>query len=151
MGLAVMLVVTTAMLLIESRESLPILTQTQLDEAYRRWQEHGPKRYDLAVTVTGDQPGELKLQVRDGVVVQMTRDDVVPKRKSTWDYWSVPGMFDVIRLDLEICGKAEVEGRPKLVLRALFDPKLGYPARYQRIDLATRNEVSWEVTRLVPR
>lgn len=151
LGVVVVLMVTAMVLLLRSGGTLPILTETRYNEAYERWQSHGPASYDLEVAVGGDQPGTIKVQVRDGRVTDMTRNGVRPRRKSTWDYWSVPGQFDVIGVDLETAAKAGQPQSSRLVLRARFDPKLGYPAQYQRIDLDTRHEGAWEVTRFVAR
>jgi hypothetical protein len=75
----------------------------------------------------------------------MTVDGTTPSQRRTWYYWSVPGMFDVLERDLEA---AEEE---QLLLRADFDPATGYPRRYERAMLRTRQQTQWEVVRFATR
>ena len=42
--------------------------------------EHGPADYDLDLELTGNRPGKIHVEVRDGEVVHMTRDGVEPSR-----------------------------------------------------------------------
>ena len=127
--------------------SLPPLTRDDFEAAGRRWQQHGPANYDVDLVLHGDQQGTVHVEVRRGEVTQMLRDGVAPKRRGAWDYWSVPGQLDVIEVDLDTAQR----GADQLVLRAVFDPELGYPSRYQRIDLVSRHEAGWEVRRFVRR
>ena len=81
----------------------------------------------------------------------MVRDGVEPKQRRTWDYWSVPGQFETIHIDWE-AAKHPQEGfgvapGTKVVLRAEFDQRYGYPRFYQRILLGTGIHVEWRVTR----
>jgi hypothetical protein len=60
-------------------------------------------------------------------------------------------MFGTISRDIEAIervqsGKAD-RYTPRLTLRAAFDPKYSYPAKYVRIEARSTVEVRWEVTR----
>ena len=85
----------------------------------------------------------------------MTRDGRTPTQQRTWDYWSVPGMFDTIQTELDAAADRDgsFAGQPasQLVLRAEFDPQYGYPRRYHRILLHARQELEWEVVTFVER
>ena len=59
-------------------------------------------------------------------------------------------MFGTISRDIEsiekhAAGKAD-RFTPRLTLRAEFDPKYSYPAKYHRIEHWSTVEVAWEVT-----
>ncbi len=84
----------------------------------------------------------------------MMRDGVEPKQKRTWYYWSVPGQLDTIEQELEMAqDPANSYGTPSAsgtVLWAEFDPKYGYPRKFDRIVLGADQEVHWRVTRFEP-
>jgi hypothetical protein len=108
------------------------------------------------VSVTGRQAATYAVQVRDGLVVRATRDDVPLPQQRTWSTWSVEGMFETIARDLEsvekhATGQAD-SSTPQVQLRATFDERLGYPQRYLRtefIRFAPNREVSWTVVSFV--
>ena len=134
-------------------ERIPLLTQTDLDAAKRRWQEHGPVSYDMDIELRGAQPGRVQVNVRNRVVAAETRDGRVPK-EHTWDTWTVPGMFNTIETDMEIAETPEqaIQAAPgtKWQLRCEFDPVLGLPRRYHRLA-SGGPEVYWRVTRFEAR
>jgi hypothetical protein len=121
------------------RDTTPELTAADFAAAQQRWDQRAPKSYDLDLTIEGNRPGPVHVEVRDGQVTHMTRDGVEPKQRRTWDVWSVPGMFETIELELDKAGNP-VEGfqappGSRMVQRALFDRQYGYPAKYHRIIL----------------
>jgi hypothetical protein len=132
-----------------ARDATALLTESDYEAAIKRWQQRGPESYHLDVILTAGRPGRVHVEVRHGEVARMTRDGVVPKQKRTWDYWSVPGQFDTIGRELEMRqDPATSFGAPpgtQVVLRAAFDPELGYPRRFRRDVLGMRQEVQWEV------
>src|SRR5437764_521362 len=74
------------------------LTKERLEAARKLWHEAGIKDYDLAITVSGGTSGNYKLQVRDGKVVEGTRDDQpLDARQRT--YWTIDSLFDVVLTD----------------------------------------------------
>jgi hypothetical protein len=95
------------------------------------------------------------VSVRDGQVTAATRDGSPLTQRRTQDTWSVPGMFDTMRVDLENIekrtqGKADTS-TPHVRARVEFDTRLGYPKRFVRIEETKRDgnfEVYWEVTKL---
>ena len=145
----VLLVILAAAILF--RDSTPRLTEAIYEAAVARWDANGPDSYNLDLELTGNRPGEIHVEVRDGQVVHMTRDGVEPKQERTWYYWSVPGQLDTIGQELEM-GRdpAESFNSPKateMVMWAEFDAKFGYPLKYDRVVLGTNFEIHWKVTR----
>ena len=134
-------------------ERIPLLTESELNGAKKRWQEHGPASYDMDIELRGAQPGNVQVNVRNRVVTAETRDGRVPK-EHTWETWTVPGMFNTMETDMEIAEDPEqaIQAAPgtKWQLRSEFDPMLGIPRRYHR--LATSGpDVYWRVTRFEAR
>ena len=134
-------------------ERIPLLTESDLNAAKKRWQEHGPVSYDMDIELRGAQPGRVQVNVRDRVVAAETRDGRVPK-EHTWETWTVPGMFKTLETDMEIAENPEqaIQAAPGTTwqLRSEFDPVLGIPRRYHR--LATGGpEVYWRVIRFEAR
>lgn len=137
------------------RDKTPQLTRESFDAAVARWAEHGPDDYDLDVVVQGNQPGKIHVEVRGGQVTAMTRDGNTPSQRRTWDYWSVPGQFDMIQIELD--SQTDPRGQfagtsgQQLVLWADFDPQYGYPRRYHRVLLGAQQDMQWDVIRFEPK
>ena len=147
-------IVLLVLLILGRGERLPDLTPENLEAARRRWEENGPKGYDLDVVLSGSQMGKIHVEVRDRKVTAMTRNGVTPKQERTWEYWTVPGQFDTIEDEMEKAGDP-VNGFPappgsKVIQKAEFDPDSGYPRRYHRVVLGTQLEIRWEVIRFEP-
>ncbi len=158
MGTALGLIVGAGLaglaLLVAFRDTTPELTEASFQAAQRRWDERGPQSYDMDLTIEGNRPGPVHVEVREGKVTHMTRDGVEPKQRRTWDVWSVPGQFETIGLELDkaadpVEGFAAPAGS-RMVQRALFDPQYGYPVKYRRIILGSNLELHWRVTKFVP-
>ncbi len=149
MAAAVIGLVALAVVLFGNR--MPELTEDDLQAAVARWNEDGPKSYDLELELEGARPGTVQVEVRGGVVVAMQRDKQTPRRRATWDVWSVPGQFDTMLRELEMAENPNREmGAPqgtRWLLRAEFDPEFGFPRGFQRVVLGGGPEVSWRVTR----
>ncbi len=150
LGLLGMVAVLTVVVL-WSREKLPILTQADYDAAGARWDRNKPDDYDLDLELHGNRADQIHVQVRGGEVVQMTRDGVEPRQKRTWDYWSVPGQLDTIGQELEMsktpAASFGAPGAAQVMMWAEFDAKYGYPRHYRRVVLGADFEVDWVVTR----
>ena len=71
------------------------------EAASRLWDEHRPANYNLDIEVTGNRPGRIHVEVRDGQAIQCLRDGVEPSQRRTWYYWTVPGMLDMIGQELD--------------------------------------------------
>jgi hypothetical protein len=130
-------------------ERIPLLTESELNNAKKLWGEHGPVSYDMDIELRGAQPGTIQTKVRDRVVEAETRNGRVPA-KHTWETWSVAGMFETLEQDMEIAENPEtvIGASPgtKWQLRCEFDPKLGIPRRYHRL-VSGGPEVYWRITR----
>ncbi len=135
------------------RDPMPALTDETLASAKAHWAESGIDDYSLEVEILGRQPGVVKLKVLDGQPVEMTRDGRVPDQRRTWAAWTVPSQFDMLATELQ--GKQDpVQGYnapagSQVVLKAEFDPKLGYPLHVRRQVLGTELNVEWRVTKFV--
>ncbi|MBL8827030.1 MAG: hypothetical protein JNM18_08585, partial [Planctomycetaceae bacterium] len=104
--------------------------------------------------ITGRRAGMVVVEVRGGQPVALTRDGVTPKRVETWQAWTVTGMLETLRLELELAETPQkafgVAQRSQVILRAEFDPSNGLPRRYQRIIAGADNELSWSITKFAP-
>lgn len=135
--------------LISRVDSSPALTREALAAAVRQWQENGPSDYDVEVEVDGRAKDVYRVSVRGGVAVSLQHNGTPINRPRVWDTWSVPGMFDTIRRDLDSVEAVE-SGRatgqtPQLRLKCDFDPRYGYPQRYRRTEKSGGREVIWNV------
>ncbi len=148
------LAISLAILRWRLADATPALTEESFRSARQQWADRAPADYDLEVVVRGPQPGKYRVQVRGGQSVAAFRNDRPLAQQRTFGTWSVPGMFGTISRDL-----AQIERRrsgqadrhtPDLTLRASFDPVLGYPRRYLRMEAGSTQDVSWEVTRFEP-
>jgi hypothetical protein len=144
------LVATIAIVIVSRRQALPALTSEALAAAQSRWQEHAPTDFRIDLTVTGRQASRYHVEVRAGKPTQVLRNDrPIPSR--SWYYWTVPGLFEVLEHDMD-CSEDPTRGfgaRPgsRAVLRAEFDPELGYPRNFQRLILGEPHlDMTWEVT-----
>jgi hypothetical protein len=134
-------------LVLRRREALPPLTADVLAVAEQRWNEREPGNYNLDVEIAGRQTGHFHVEVRSGRVNCVTRNGVAPQRR-VWDTWTVPGMFDTLQQELDLAAPDGAFGQPgaRAVMRAIFDPELGFPRRYERMVMGTPYEVRWDVS-----
>jgi hypothetical protein len=134
-----------------TRRSRPQLTEAVYHEAVERWDKRGPRSYDLDLELSGNRPGKIHVEVRDGEVTHMTRDGIEPSQRRTWDYWSVPGQLETIGQELDMARDPANSFKSKavtgMVMWAEFDPKYGYPHVYDRVVLGGDFEVHWRITR----
>jgi hypothetical protein len=149
LGVVLAMVVWIVALFWFQGESLPQITRAELEAASARWERNGPASYRAGIRITGRQPGVVSIEVRDGVVTAMQRDGVTPSQRRTWDYWTVPNQFEMIGQDFDSAEDPEGGfGAPagsRAVFRGEFDPKYGYPRRYERVVLGTPLDAGWEV------
>lgn len=136
--------------LFRSGHQLPALTPERLEAARAAWQAHGPDSYEMEIRIAGRRPGTVRITVLDGEPVAMTRDGVTPKRRASWDAWTVPGMFDTLELELADADHPErgfgASPQARVVELARFDDRTGCPLEYQRYILGTPLDMSWQVT-----
>jgi hypothetical protein len=149
-GLLIALAITVALTIARHRRAAPRLTEAEYQAAVERWEKNGPLDYDLDLQISGNRSGKVHVEVRGGDVVHMTRDGVEPDQKRTWDVWSVPGQLEMIGQEMEMAKHpAESFGAPgaaEVVMWAEFDPRYGYPLRYDRVVLGADIETHWQTT-----
>jgi Family of unknown function (DUF6174) len=148
LGLAAALV---GLIAVSRATGLPRLTREAYEKADRLWDAGKVANYNLEVDVTGNRPSRIHVEVRDGQATHCFRDGVEPSQRRTWYYWTVPGMFDTIGLELEkvddpATGFGAAAGS-SVVLRAEFDEQLGYPRRYSRTVASQNLDMGWTITR----
>jgi hypothetical protein len=149
-GLAVGLAAAVIVLRAANYDPTPALTPELFHAAHERWKSAAPPNYDIEIRVSGSQPATYRVEVRDGEAQAAWRNGQPLATRRTFGTWSVPGMFATISRDNEAIqrhatGKAD-RFTPRLILRAEFDDKYSYPARYRRIEQWSTVEVAWEVT-----
>jgi hypothetical protein len=115
-----------------------------------RWEESGVRSYVMELEITGLRAGNVHVEVKNGSVVDLDRGATPPPRR-TWDVWSVPGQFDMIRRGLEIAEnpqrEMQAEQGTQVVVRGKFHPELGYPLGFSQITLGGGTEFGWRTVR----
>jgi hypothetical protein len=136
-----------------NRDPIPLVTETDFEAALARWEKNGPTSYDVDVVLSGQQTGNIHVEVRRGQVTLMTRNHVKPDQRRTWDYWTIPSQFATIRQDFDAVRDPALLNQPpgtQVVIYANFDPKYGLARRYRRQVLGAHADIQWTVTRFVP-
>ncbi|HZZ74187.1 MAG TPA: DUF6174 domain-containing protein [Pirellulales bacterium] len=136
---------------------VPLLTDADFARAEKTWETAGPQNYQYDLLIGGRQSGKVHAVVHHGVVTELTRDGLEPKRKQTWDYWRIEQLFDFIADDLAVqkdpakkAAQFNIPGDTILTLRAKFDPRYGYPIRYRRAFAAQNLDLDWSIVRFEP-
>ena len=132
------------------RRPPPAMTRSDFEAAIERWQQGGPHDYSMTVQLSGRQSGTMDVVVRNGQPISVQRNEVLTPER-TWAYWTVDGLFEIIREDLEGLDQPErafgVSDVTQLVQQAEFDADLGYPRRYRRAVQTTGDSIEWEIVR----
>jgi len=133
------------------RGTMVPLTGERLEQATKLWDEHGAADYDIEIQVAGRQAARYQVQVRGGEPQQATRNGEPLSQKRTWWTWSIPGMLETLRSDVRNMERyaAGEKGVPHLSVLVEFDPELGYPRHYVRVEsvkMGGNPEVTWNVT-----
>jgi hypothetical protein len=138
------------------RGALPAISMADLEAAEKRWNEAGPGSYDMDLKFSGVNPSEIHIEVRNRAVVDMKMNER-PTKRHLWDEYSVPGLFGVIRRDIEVCLSAESKANLErdqnaepIVPRGVFDAQYGYPEQYHRVT-SNANDARWRVTKFETR
>lgn len=130
------------------RRPPPAMSAADFEAAVARWEANRPANYEIGIEVQGRQSGRMHVVVKDHEPVSVRRGDA-PVAEHTWEYWTVEGLFEIIRTDLEGLDQPErAFGTPdvsQLVQQAEFDAELGYPRRYRRAVLTTGDAIEWEI------
>ncbi len=132
------------------RRPPPPLTQADFEAATKRWLEFAPSNYSMSVELSGRQSGTMSVTVNGGRPTVVARNGVLTPER-TWEYWTVDGLFEIIREDLQGLDQPErafgVKDTSQLVQQAEFDAALGYPRRYRRAVLTTGDAIEWDIVR----
>ena len=131
------------------REPSAPLTKERLDRARNLWQQQGPASYVMEVETKGAVGNIHRIVVREGEVVEMTTGGRIATH-SAWEYWSVEGLFDFLDTELGNANNPERAygaGVSEVVLRARFDPDLGFPSHFLRHVLGRQQSIEWNVVR----
>ncbi len=145
-----------------TRNPLPELTPSQLEQARRRWQQHGPASYQMTISLepppggnTPESGRRIRVRVTGHQAVSVTQHPGGELPRRSWDYWTVPGLFDVLQRELENRQHPQrafgVSDPRMVVLRCRFDPQYGYPRQYQRVVRGRGLQSRWEVVEFRPR
>lgn len=127
------------------------LTKEKLEAARQLWAKAGIADYDITVTVTGRTSAKYDLQVRKGQVTSARQNDkpfqddkgVLDKRHA--DYWTVPGLFDVLETELANAAKPDA---PPCHTQVEFDPQDGHPLSFLRSSSGGTTAIKVELKRL---
>jgi Family of unknown function (DUF6174) len=119
------------------------LTPDSLAAARALWTEKGPKSYVLDVDV---RDVHHRVEVKDGTVVSMTTDGKEAEER-LHRYWTVEGMFQSLSEEISNLRRPEgpfgVSDPGEVTLRAAFDDRFGYPARFLRHVQNQTKSVEW--------
>jgi hypothetical protein len=134
------------------RRPPPPMTAADFTQAVDKWKANRPANYTMTIQVSGRQQGTMHSVVVDNEPVEVTRSGN-PVARHTWKYWTVEGLFSIIRTDLENLDQPErafgAKDTDHLVQQAEFDGELGYPRRYRRAVLTTGDAIEWEIVDFV--
>ena len=126
------------------------LTREALAAARQKWQQHGPASYVMVADVDSSLKVVHSIRVHDGEVVAMTIEGAkaeVPRH--VWKQWSVEGLFSFISDELANAADPQrayhVDNPSHVVLRATFDPELGYPRHFTRYVVGRSQSIEWTV------
>jgi hypothetical protein len=152
---AIICIVGVALLMLTlAGERLPELTEAELEKAEELWTSAAPASYEMDLEILQGQPGTVHIEVQNGEISAMTRDNRTPAQR-TWRIWSVPGLFETLERELEMAEDPVHEvgaaAGTRWQLRCEFDSVYGYPRRFHRYVSGGGPEVYWRVTSFVPK
>ena len=147
LGLALLVGLTVGLLVMRG-DAAPQLEAPDLAAAQQRWSENGPSGYRITLQMGGDLSDLRQIVVRDRQVVEMTINEQAATT-SSWSFWSVDGMLKFLEDEIRnkenpIPGMGVSDPR-QIILRARFDPDLGYPTYFLRHLLGRQQGTEWEV------
>jgi hypothetical protein len=147
-GLGVVLV----LLILGDRGQPPNMTPQSFQAAQQRWNERGPASYDMDIEQSLGINGKIRVSVRDHRVTGMTINGAAAPLR-LWNNWWVPGLFEIIGLDLARNTDAATQSQAAVLFQqADFDADTGLPRIYRRTDLVSNQSAEWRITsfRTVP-
>lgn len=133
------------------------VTADSLAAAKAVWAHAGISDYQLEWKATGKNNVHYVVTVRDGAVTHIVSltpsGDEVPAHPAETRFYSVDGLFTTIADELAQLKTGRPFGQPpdtQVVMRAHFDPKLGYPISYRREVLGVSQGLAIDVIKLTP-
>jgi Family of unknown function (DUF6174) len=133
------------------------VTADSLATARAAWTRAGIRDYQLEWQASGTNSAHYIVTVRNGVVTNIesktSQGDWITAHPAEPRFYSVDGLFTTIADELAQLKTDRPFGQPresKIVMRARFDPKLGYPLSYHRDVMGTTQSLAIDVLRLTP-
>ena len=151
LGTALGLIATVVVLVVSTRGQPPRMTSDAFEAAREHWKRHGPASFEMDIEQSLGLTGKIHVEVRHEQVTAMTINGE-PAAPRLWDSWSVPGLFGIIRLDLDRNSAAAAAGQsqPVVFQQAEFDADNGLPRVYRRTELEGGQSVEWRITAFQP-
>jgi len=134
-----------------------LVTADSMATAKATWTRAGIRDYQLEWKVSGTNSAHYVVTVRDGAVTLVTmqtpKGEWITVHPAETKAYSVDGLFTTIANELAQLKSDHPFGQPpgsKVVMRARFDPKLGYPLSYSRDVLGATQGTAIDVIKLTP-
>ena len=128
-----------------------------LANAEQKWQQANIKDYDLEIQISERQQRRYRIQIRNSKITALWRNDRPVKEPHQYRAWTIPGMFQTLRTDVEKplsdMNSADATALNNLTIRAEFHPTYGFPQRYIRIEHRQQGnnpEISWKIISFAP-
>lgn len=151
LGIGVGVAVAAVLIVLLLRDPIPPLNRADYDVAVARWRDRAASDYDMRVEFSGAQVGDFRVEVRGGEVTRLVRDGQPLVNRGTWQSWTVPGMFEIIEIDLARLERPDADAAGEYRVSVDFDPEWGYPQRYRQIQLGNQKSSEWRITEFSPR
>ena len=139
-------------IVIRSRSGMTSVDAALLAAAEQKWQLADILDYDLEIHISERKKRRLRIQVRDSQITALWRNDLPIQEHRGYQAWTVEGMFQTIRTDvnqqLQLETPTPNSRLNNLTVRALFHPTHGFPQRYIRIEHRQQGnnpEISWKI------
>tara|TARA_B110000116_G_scaffold235205_1_gene220164 strand:- start:394 stop:996 length:603 start_codon:yes stop_codon:yes gene_type:complete len=144
--------VSISVIVIRFRGGMTSVAAATLAAAEQKWQLAQILDYDLEIHISERHKRRLRIQVRDSQITALWRNDLPIQEHRGYQAWTVQGMFQTIRTDVnqQLQFETPTPGTRlnNLTVRALFHPTHGFPERYIRIEHRQQGnnpEISWKV------
>jgi len=143
-GILLGLAIAVLFVVLSTRGQPPRMSAADFEAARQRWRERGPASYDMDIEQSQGISGKIHVEVRSGRVAAMTiNGEPAPERLC--DNWSIPGLFEIIGLDLERNRGVAGQTQPAIFQQAEFDADTGLPRVYRRSDLESGQCAEWRI------
>lgn len=157
-GAAITFLISVAILVIRVRGRMAPVDLALLNSAEKQWQQAQITDYDLEIEISERQRRHFRIEVRDSEIKAIWHNDRPNATPERYQAWTVDGMFQVIRTDVEQQlqpqNAAQNTNVTRLTIRAEFHPTHGFPQRYIRVEHRQQGnnpEISWKITSFAPR